>query len=98
MRVARVRPGRASLILGGLVVVFGLAAFASPFASSRPDGLNKVAADHGFDASAHVSATQHSPVAGYTVSDVENEKVAKGSAGVVGVAVTLLVATLVFGT
>jgi streptogramin lyase len=39
----------AVLLAVGLVVAFGLAFFASPYASSKPDGLNKVAAEHGFD-------------------------------------------------
>ena len=50
MASARTRAGIAGLIVAGLLVALALAAFASPFASTEPDGLNKVAADHGLDA------------------------------------------------
>jgi hypothetical protein len=92
----RVRIGLGTLVMSGLLVAFGLAVFASPLASSRPDGLNKVAADHGFDRSARRSAADDSPLAGYAVKDVDNDDVAKGSAGMIGVAVTLFVAIIVF--
>ena len=35
-----------------LAVAVALGTFAAPFASTRPDGLNRVAADHGFAARA----------------------------------------------
>jgi PDGLE domain len=98
MAGTRARFGVATLVVAGLLFAFGLAAFASPFASSKPDGLDKVAADHGFDAAAREGATADSPLAGYAVKQVDNEKVSKGSAGIVGVAVTLLVAIVVFAT
>jgi cobalt/nickel transport protein len=37
----------------GLLVALGLAALFSPFASSLPDGLDRVAADLGFEQRAH---------------------------------------------
>ena len=39
-------------LAGGLLVAIGLAMLVSGFASSSPDGLNKVAEDHGFAANA----------------------------------------------
>ncbi len=36
-------------VVGGLLVALALAFFVSPYASSSPDGLNKVAEDKGFD-------------------------------------------------
>ncbi len=36
-------------VLLGLAVALLIAVFLSPFASSNPDGLNRVAQDHGFD-------------------------------------------------
>ena len=83
--------------LGAIVLIVGLAAFASPFASTQPDGLNKVAADHGFDSTAKPSAVDDGPLAGYAVKDIRDEKVSKGVSGVVGVAITLLVAGALFG-
>ena len=94
---ARTRAGIAGLIVAGLLVALALAAFASPFASTEPDGLNKVAADHGLDRSARDSATAGSPLAGYSVKHVDNEKVTKGLAGTIGVVLTLLVAGAIFG-
>jgi hypothetical protein len=45
-----------------LAVAIGLASAASPFASSAPDGLNRVAADHGFAARAKAP---HAPLIDY---------------------------------
>jgi cobalt/nickel transport system permease protein len=92
----RTRTGVALLIVG-LLLALGLAAFASPWASSEPDGLNKVAADQGFDVDARDSATQGSPLSGYAVQNVEHEGVSKGLSGVIGVGITLVVAAVVFG-
>jgi PDGLE domain len=91
------RSGIVGLVLVGLVVALGLAAFASPFASSKPDGLERVAGDHGFLATARDSATADSPLADYAVSDVEDERVSTGVAGVIGVAITMAVGVAVFG-
>ena len=53
------------LIIGGLIAVT-LAAVVSLYASSAPDGLNKVAEDHGIAANEQESATGSSPLAGYS--------------------------------
>jgi cobalt/nickel transport system permease protein len=94
---SRGRIGIGALVVAGVLVALALAAFASPFASSRPDGLNRVAADHGFDHAARASATDDSPLAGYSVRHVDNQRVTKGLAGVIGVGITVAVATAVFG-
>jgi hypothetical protein len=82
-------------VVGGLVVALGLAFFVSPHASKAPDGLNRVAIDQGF------SGTQRSPddapLAGYGVKGVEDQKLSKGLAGVIGVAVTFGIAMILFG-
>jgi hypothetical protein len=69
------------LRLVALAVAVGLAFAVSPFASSSPDGLERVATDHGFvqRASSH---------AGYAAPGVGDERLAKGLAGFAG---TLLV-------
>ena len=82
---------------GAVVVTLLLAALASPFASTAPDGLNKVAIDKGFDHHAKASAVADSPLAGYAVQDVKSEKVSKGLSGIVGVLITLVVASALFG-
>jgi hypothetical protein len=84
-------------IVGGLIVALGLAFFVSPFASTSPDGLNKVAIDKGFDSSATDSATADSPLAGYAVSGVDDESLSKGLSGIIGVAITFGLAMILFG-
>jgi len=68
-----------------LSLAVGLAFVLSPYASSAPDGLNRVAGDKGFDETAQVRAIQdRSPIPGYAFPGIENEKLAKGVAGFVG--------------
>ncbi len=83
-------------IAGGLLVALGLAFFVSPFASSSPDGLNKVAIDKGFDGAAKDSAVADSPLAGYAVSGVDDESLSKGLSGIIGVAITFGLAMILF--
>jgi hypothetical protein len=64
-----------------LALAIGLATAASPFASSSPDGLNRVAADAGFDGRAKAS---DGPIAGYSIPGVGDGRVAKGLAGFAG--------------
>jgi hypothetical protein len=78
-----------------LSVTIGLAFFLSPYASSAPDGLNRVAGDKGFDGRARVDSIQDdSPIPGYAFPGIGDEKLAKGVAGFVG---TLGVFTLGYG-
>ena len=84
-------------VIGGLIVTLGLAFFVSPYASSSPDGLEKVSIDKGFDSTAQESATADSPLADYSVKGVENESLSTGLAGIVGVAITFGVGMLLFG-
>ena len=76
------------LIAGGLALSLVLAGGVSYYASSQPDGLEKVAGDVGFLDSATESAVEDSPLAGYGVAGVENERISGGLAGVIGVAST----------
>lgn len=79
-----------------MLVAVLLAVFLSPWASSSPDGLEKVAEDKGFLESAEGTepAWKHSPVPDYAVSGIENERVATGLAGFVGVLITAAVIVL----
>ena len=79
------------LIVIGLVVSLVLAGGVSYYASSHPDGLEKVAGDIGFLDSAKESAVEEGPLAGYGVAGVENERISGGLAGVIGVASTAAV-------
>jgi hypothetical protein len=68
-----------------LALAVGLAFFASPFASGSPDGLNRVAADQGFDGRAEVRGIQDgSPIRGYAFPGIRDERLAKGVAGFAG--------------
>jgi len=79
----------------GLAVAVGLATAVSPFASSSPDGLEKVAGDKQFlnDGKLH-SIQEDSPIPGYAFPGIDNARVATGIAGFVG---TLGVFTLGYG-
>ena len=79
------------LVFTGLVVSLVLAGGVSYYASSQPDGLEKVAGDIGFLDSAKESAVEEGPLAGYGVAGVENERISGGLAGVIGVASTAAV-------
>jgi len=79
------------LVVTGLVVSLVLAGGVSYYASSQPDGLEKVAEDIGFLDSTKESAVEEGPLAGYGVAGVENERISGGLAGVIGVASTAAV-------
>ena len=76
------------LVAAGLALSLVLAGGASNYASSQPDGLEKVAGDVGFLDSAKASVVEDSPLAGYGVTGIENERISGGLAGVIGVAST----------
>lgn len=78
-------------IAAGLLVAAALAFFLSPEASSKPDGLNKVAIDKGFDDTEKDHNFDDSPTAGYAVKGVGNERLATGLAGLIGVSATFLI-------
>lgn len=75
-------------LLGGLLLAFLLAAVVSHYASSKPDGLEKVAADKGIDASEKEHAMASSPLADYSAKGVDNAWLSGGLAGIAGVTVT----------
>ena len=76
------------LVAAGLALSLVLAGGASYYASSQPVGLEKVAGDVGFLDSAKASVVEDSPLAGYGVTGIENERISGGLAGVIGVAST----------
>ncbi|MEV8035853.1 energy-coupling factor ABC transporter permease [Streptomyces sp. NPDC002742] len=82
----------------GLVTSLVLAGFVSFYASSNPDGLEKVAKDKGIDTRTGKHATGDSPLAGYGVKDISDARVSGGLAGVIGVGVTVVAGTGVFWT
>ena len=84
------------VLVAGLLLAFLLAGFLSGYASGSPDGLEKVAGDEGFLDSAQESSFASSPLADYALRGVEDERLAGGLAGVIGVVLTIAVGTLLF--
>ncbi len=79
----------------GLAISLVIAGFLSFYASSHPDGLEKVAIDLGFIDTAKDSAVADSALADYGVAGLENERLSVGVAGVIGVIATGLVMYLI---
>jgi len=69
----------------GLGVALLLAIFISPFASSSPDGLEKVAEEKGFLEKEEASTLwRFAPISDYLIPGIENEKLATALAGLIG--------------
>ena len=78
-----------------LAVAVGLATAVSPFASSSPDGLERVAHDKAFVDRGELHAVQEdAPVPDYAFPGIHDARVATGVAGFAG---TLVVFALGFG-
>ena len=71
--------------LGALLVSLLLAGVVSFYASSNPDGLEKVAETVGFLDTSKDHAIADSPLADYGVKGVDNERLSVGLSGVIGV-------------
>ncbi|MFJ5777842.1 energy-coupling factor ABC transporter permease [Streptomyces sp. NPDC093094] len=82
----------------GLVASLVLAGFVSFYASASPDGLEKVAADHGIDKKTEDHASADSPLADYGVKDVDDARLSGGLAGAIGVGATVVAGSAVFWT
>ncbi|MFF4581856.1 energy-coupling factor ABC transporter permease [Streptomyces sp. NPDC001373] len=84
------------LWLTGLATALVLAGFVSFYASTSPDGLEKVAADKGIDSKVQEHAAADSPLADYSVKDVDDARLSGGLAGVIGVGATVAAGSGVF--
>jgi cobalt/nickel transport system permease protein len=80
----------------GIVAALVLAGFVSFYASSSPDGLEKVAADKGIDKKTEEHASADSPLADYGVKEISEARISGGLAGVIGVGATVVVGSGVF--
>jgi cobalt/nickel transport system permease protein len=89
------RRGRALTFTGAaLILALALAVFVSPFASSSPDGLERVAEEKGFaEAALEEPVWAGSPLPEYVFPGIANDRVATALAGLVG---TLVLFALVF--
>jgi hypothetical protein len=68
-----------------LAIAIGLGTAASPFASSSPDGLEKVAGRHAFlDQGRLASVQEQAPVPDYAFPGIHDARLATGVAGFAG--------------
>lgn len=79
------------VVVTGLVLALLLAGVASYYAASSPDGLNRVAQDQGFAATAE-QRNDATPLAGYQTEGVGHDRLSGGIAGVGGCLVVLALA------
>ena len=86
------RTSLTTLVVGGLLVSLALVFFVAPHASSAPDGLQKVAAEHKMDSGERGSAVADTPLADYRVPRVDDAGLSTGLAGALGVAISLGIA------
>ena len=87
----RRRPGIRVVVAGGLLVALAVAALAGLFASGSPDGLNRVAIDHGLTDAQKPHRLDGSPLAGYQAGGLGGA-LSGGVAGLVGIGVTFVLA------
>ena len=83
-------------LVSGFVVSLFLAGVVSFYASSDPDGLEKVAQDIGFIETAEDHTYADGALADYGVKGIENERASVGVAGVIGVIGTAIVGGALF--
>jgi cobalt/nickel transport protein len=85
-----------SFLISGFIASLFLAGVVSFYASSNPDGLEKVAEDIGFIETAEDHTYAEGALADYGVKGVENPRLSTGLAGVIGVVATGVVSTGIF--
>ena len=83
-------------LAAGFLVSLFLAGVVSFYASSDPDGLEKVAGDIGFIETAKDHTYADGALADYGVQGIENERASVGVAGIIGVIGTAVVAGTMF--
>lgn len=84
-----------AFVLLGLAVAVALAVAVSPYASSNPDGLEKVAEQKGFlEAGTLHRLQEDAPIPDYAFPGIDNPRLATAVAGFAG---TLLVAAIGLG-
>ncbi len=79
----------ASVVGAGIVVALLLAFFVSPHASSSPDGLEKMAAEHSLDTRTRPHDLADGPLADYSVRGIDGAGLSTGVAGIIGVLATV---------
>ena len=85
-----------SFLISGFIASLFLAGVVSFYASSNPDGLEKVAQDIGFIETAEDHTYAEGALADYGVKGVENPRLSTGLAGIIGVVATGVISTGLF--
>jgi len=85
-----------TFLISGFIASLFLAGVVSFYASSHPDGLEKVAGDIGFIETAKDHSNSDGILADYGVKGVDNQRLSTGAAGVIGVLATGAISTAVF--
>lgn len=86
MRVRSLR----GFVVAGLAIALVLAVGLGPFASSSPDGLERVALDVGFDGTAREHGVANGPFAEYAIGALDGN-LSQAIAAVVGIGVTFAI-------
>lgn len=87
------RPPTRVVVGVGLLLALFLAGFVSYYASTSPDGLNRVAQDQGFSQTQKEHVAADGPLAGYRTRGVEDSRLSDGLARVLGAGAVLLLAS-----
>lgn len=91
----RARLSMRAFVVLAVAVAVGLAFAVSPYASSNPDGLERVATDKGFADAGRLHAIQReAPAPDYAFPGIGNPRLATGVAGFAG---TLAVFGIAYG-
>ena len=77
-------------VVGGVAVAVLLVAVVAPLASDDPDGLERVAIDQGFADDEQGHSLGDSPLAGYDVEGVDDDRVGTVVSGLIGLGVTFV--------
>ena len=85
-----------TFLISGFVASLFIAGVVSFYASSTPDGLEKVAEDIGFIETAKENTNSDVIFSDYGVQGVENERLSVGVAGVIGVIASGAISTGIF--
>ncbi len=88
------RRQRAGWIWVGLGIALLLALFLSPFASSSPDGLNKVAENKGFHKGDQAPLWKYAPLSNYGIAGIRDRKRSTAISGALG---TLAIFSIALG-
>lgn len=85
-----------TFLITGFIASLFLAGIVSFYASSSPDGLEKVAGDIGFVDTAKENTNSEGILADYGVKGVDNQRLSTGAAGIIGVVATAAISTGLF--